>query len=144
MKLHAIAMAACAAVLVAAPAHAQSWGEVVTAQLDAVTEALGGDDITPTRRPLTGGLDAGETEDVTVSFSGRGTFLLVGVCDQDCSDLDLELYDPSGRLLDSDVADDDVPVLAVEISRPGNYRLRVKMITCSVEPCNYGVGVYSN
>ena len=143
MKIPTFAVAACAALLVAVPARAQAWGEVVAAQLEAVTDALGDEAIRSAGAPITGGLDAGESEDRTLTIDGAGTYLIVGVCDQDCSDLDLELYDGNGRLIDSDVATDDVPVLAAELLS-GRYRLRVKMITCSVEPCNWGVGVYTN
>ena len=142
MKIPTFAVAACAALLFAVPARAQEWGEVVAAQLEAVAEALGDENIREVGQPITGGLDAGETEDRTVTISAAGTYLIVGVCDQDCTDIDLELYGPGGNLIDSDVADDDVPVLVGELPS-GQYRLRVKMITCEVEPCNYGVGLFT-
>ena len=44
-----------------------------------------------------GSLDSGEGERVTVSLAPGEEIALVGVCDSDCSDLDMTLLDPDGE-----------------------------------------------
>ena len=83
----------------------------------------------------------GASETVTIDLEAGRAYRFVGKCDVDCADLDFELYDPSGTLLDSDVLTDDVPVLSVSPSRTGAHRLRVTMAACSVALCGWGVTV---
>jgi hypothetical protein len=66
----------------------------------------------------------------------------VGVCDNDCSDLDLVLYDADGDQVDSDVQTDDVPIVQVTPRETMRYRVKVLMPTCKTNPCWYGIGVY--
>ncbi|MFQ4139645.1 hypothetical protein PGN35_025375 [Nodosilinea sp. PGN35] len=55
-------------------------------------------------------------------------------CDDDCSDLDLFLYDAeSGELVASDTLIDAVP--GVVAPYEGNFLIEVVMASCSVEPC---------
>jgi len=81
----------------------------------------------------------GASESVTVDLRAGRDYRFVGKCDADCSDLDFQLYDPSGTLIDSDLLTDDVPVISVSPSRTGTYRLRVTMASCSVALCGWGV-----
>jgi hypothetical protein len=83
--------------------------------------------------------DASET--VTIDLVGGRDYRFVGKCDTDCSDLDFQLYDAAGTLLDSDLLSDDVPVISVSPTRSGTYRLRVTMASCSVALCGWGVTV---
>ena len=75
-------------------------------------------------------------------MDGGTAHTLLGVCDEDCSDIDLYLYDEGGVLIDSDASTDDVPVLLVTPPRRGRYRVQVTMYDCQVEPCFYAVGLY--
>ncbi|MFQ5551642.1 MAG: hypothetical protein ACE5FJ_10445 [Gemmatimonadales bacterium] len=90
----------------------------------------------------TGALDDDDEEDIWITLAGGGDFAIVGVCDEDCGDVDLFLYDEDGDQIDSDASIDDEPVVEVTTNRSGDYRVRVRMYSCSVEPCFYAVGVY--
>ena len=57
--------------------------------------------------------------------------------------MDLTIYDPSGNEVASDLATDDSPTLHIKSAVNGNYRLKVAMPACRVNPCRYGVGVWS-
>ena len=83
----------------------------------------------------------GASETVTIDLQAGREYRLVGKCDADCSDLDFQLHDDAGALIDSDLLTDDVPVIAVSPSRAGTYRLRVTMAACSVALCGWGVTV---
>ncbi len=91
---------------------------------------------------FTGALDASETEDVWIDLRGGSEYAIVAVCDNDCDDIDLYIYDEDGDEVDSDVSVDDVPVLEIRPRRAGEYRVKVRMYNCETEPCYYAFGVY--
>lgn len=68
---------------------------------------------------------------------------MIGLCDADCSDFDIELFDGAGREVYSDLETDDVPVVFTTASEAGRYRASVGMVECSVEPCYYGIALYA-
>ncbi|HUF89901.1 MAG TPA: hypothetical protein VMR66_07960 [Gemmatimonadota bacterium] len=69
-------------------------------------------------------------------------YMIVGVCDQDCSDLDLMLGDVEGNELFTDALDDDAPILTFTAPARGSHILWVSMYECLVEPCSFGYKVY--
>ena len=73
--------------------------------------------------------------------SGR-SYIILGVCDNDCSDVDLRLYGPDGSTVIQDLATDDHPTLSFTAPSTGNYRLEVIMATCRQSPCYYGVQLF--
>jgi hypothetical protein len=68
--------------------------------------------------------------------------VILGVCDNDCSDVDLRLYGPDGSTVIQDLATDDHPTLNFTAPSTGNYRLEVIMATCRQSPCYYGVQLF--
>ena len=88
----------------------------------------------------TGWLSNGASTSYRVSLVQGTEYTFRGTCDGDCSDLDLELEDANGRLVDSDYDPDDVPIVGIEPSRTGWFRVRVIMASCSENPCGYAVG----
>jgi hypothetical protein len=89
-----------------------------------------------------GRLDDGDEDAITFDLLRGQTYMIMGVCDADCSDLDLVLYDGDGDEVDSDLATDDVPIVSVATDRADTYRVEISMVSCSAEPCRFGVGVY--
>ncbi|MEO1322220.1 MAG: hypothetical protein AAFV59_04350 [Pseudomonadota bacterium] len=70
--------------------------------------------------------------------------LILGVCDGDCSDLDLQIKDGDDDVVDSDVEDDDNPVLEFETNTSDDpYTLTVDMVECSENYCLYGIDIYA-
>ena len=82
------------------------------------------------------------TESVSVPLDAGTSYKIVGVCDEDCSDLDLTLFAGSTKL-DEDVLDDDVPILDAKPSSSGTYRISVTMAACKSSPCRYGIAIYA-
>jgi hypothetical protein len=75
-------------------------------------------------------------------------YFIYAVCDQDCDDVDLFLYGPSGSLVASDSstqAVDDFPTanagLEFEPTLSGTYRLEVKIYGCTTSTCYYAAEV---
>jgi hypothetical protein len=87
-----------------------------------------------------GYLRRGRTESETLTLPA-GTYVATGVCDDDCDDLDLYVYNSAGRLLDSDLKRDAAPTVGFNLTQRSQIRLVASMASCSAEPCYYGVRV---
>jgi len=137
------ALAAALAVAAATPAVAfqDAWESQVNELLDRAGQVLEGR-FTPTGYQKSGSLDEDGDERTTVRIAGRGEYAIIGVCDGDCSDLDLEVYDASGDSLDSDYLEDDFPVLKFSAGSATSVSVQASMASCSAEPCRYGFRLY--
>ena len=96
-----------------------------------------------THNRYNGQLRAGQEETVTLDLNAGTSYMMVAQCDSDCSDIDMWLYDENGNLIDEDVLVDDTPIVEVTPIRNARFSLRARMISCSVQPCYYGIGVYA-
>lgn len=81
----------------------------------------------------------GEGYRQAVHLEGGRSYVFQGACDQDCSDVDLEILDPSGASVARDVETDDRPVVAVNPAASGDYTVRIWLAQCGVEPCYVGI-----
>lgn len=89
-----------------------------------------------------GVLEERETGTLRYTLKGGERYIAIGLCDDQCKDIDLGIYDDEGSEIASDIQEDAIPIveLAPEDDRVAVFR--VKMIRCDAEPCQYGVGVY--
>ncbi|WP_407539561.1 hypothetical protein Q0M94_15490 [Deinococcus radiomollis] len=88
-------------------------------------------------------LDDGDYTTVTYTLLKGNSYKIVGACDNQCSNLDLELRDDNGNLIERDNASDDIPIVEVTPRRDGKFTLKVIMSDCSSSAgCVYGVDVY--
>jgi hypothetical protein len=118
------------------------WGTQVRTQLDRAGSILSGKGYEMTHELYTGSLRADEAESVTLTLHAGTAYALVGVCDNDCSDLDLRLFDADGDQVDSDVQRDDTPIVQVTPRETAQYRVKAIMAACRTSPCFYGIGVF--
>ena len=125
-----------------ASAQPDQWTRQVSALLDQAASIATSNGMRRTHTPYMGSLREGANASHTLQLNAGTSYQIVGVCDNDCSDFDLRIYDANGRMVDEDVLTDDTPVLEVSPSRTGTYTVRAIMTTCSDEPCRYGIGVY--
>ena len=144
--MHRIAVAATVALaVVATSASAQSenrWRTQVEAQLKNAAKTLSDKGYDQTHETQIGSLDDDENDSFTLTLHSGTTYALVGVCDNDCKDLDLVIYDADGDQVDSDIQNDDVPIVQVTPRETQRYRVKVIMANCQTSPCWYGIGVY--
>ena len=84
-------------------------------------------------------LQPGQTHNWTVNLQQGVTYRIIGACDNECSNLDLELVDAAGAKVDEDIATDDHPVVDVTPAVAGAYTVRATMKTCTVAPCYTGL-----
>ncbi|MFU7529591.1 hypothetical protein [Qipengyuania sp. ASV99] len=145
MKIGAVTV--CAAVLAlgaAVPTIAQSsYEEEVNRLLNLTQNIANSRGFSSSHARYNGQLRNSEERTVTLDLNSGTSYMMIAQCDRDCSDIDMWLYDENGNLIDEDVLVDDTPIVEVTPIRSARFSLRTRMITCSVEPCYYGVGVYA-
>ncbi len=125
----------------AAGAQQSKWREEVTAQVDHAAKLLKERGYTKADI-YDGSLDQDASESLTLPLRAGRQYAILGVCDVDCNNLDLRLYGGADRELDSDVEEDDVPVVMVTPEHDGKFRLKITMMKCESSPCFYGIGLF--
>lgn len=91
---------------------------------------------------VTGNVNNSATGSHPVTLNAGRQYVIQGVCDNDCSDVDLRLWGPDGSRVIEDLATDDHPTLRFMAQATGNYRLEVIMAVCRQNPCYYGVQLF--
>mgnify|MGYP000132654436 CR=1 FL=1 len=127
----------------AAPALADDWKERARGQLQFVGLTLEGDGWTLDRELHLGGLNDADTGFVPLRLDDRTDYAIVAVCDAQCGDLDLFLYDSDDSLVAEDCAEAGLPVVHITPDERERFDLAVKMVECAEAPCSYSVAVYS-
>lgn len=83
---------------------------------------------------------AGANETLNYTTQDGQDVVFVGVCDQDCTDLDLRVRGANG-VIGEDVATDDKPLVPTPAgARP--LAVNAIMTACSTATCVYGVAVF--
>ncbi|HYO46448.1 MAG TPA: hypothetical protein VEY33_07145 [Gemmatimonadota bacterium] len=88
-----------------------------------------------------------------LSLAAGSSYLIVGVCDKDCWQINLALVDANDvvvagdtadkrRNSDNDYAPPDDPMIRFTASTTAAYSLKPFMFACNVNPCGYGIGVF--
>lgn len=122
----------------AADDDVEPWVAVLLSEMEIANDVAEEFDLRSTHEVVFEMIDDGDTYEIPYSFD-RGEYRVIGVCDIDCSDLDLRVYDPEGDIIAIDVELDDRPVVGFDVTRPGTYDVQVYMATCSREPCGFVV-----
>ena len=86
-----------------------------------------------------GTLAARERDSLALQLESRGEYVVLGMCDEDCGDLDLRLDGPDDKQVAFDAKSNARPVVGLTAPSDGIYRLQVVMLECSTPPCYYGV-----
>jgi hypothetical protein len=68
-------------------------------------------------------------------------YVIIGACDGDCTNVDIELIDSHGGVVASDMLPDDYPVVNYTPSENGTFYARALMEVCTVAPCFAGMRV---
>lgn len=111
------------------------------ARLDEQAEA---DELRPAREPVTGVLNWNTTVDVPVTLVAESEYVIQGVCDADCRNLDLSLMDPAGRAIWTKEYADTSPEIRGTAAQSGTYVVRVLMRACASPRCGFGVAFYTS
>jgi hypothetical protein len=124
-----------------------AWRDILEHQMTAVGNTVSGEGYHADTGAfhtdmIVGTLQAGASVGLEVDLESGVEYMIVGVCDNDCTDLDLSLVDLQGNVLFEDTLDDDAPILRFTAPAGGAHFLDVHMYACSVEPCSFGYKVY--
>jgi hypothetical protein len=121
--------------------NAQSYTEIVWTQIQNAYDSASDDGYTM-KNYIMGAINEDEDNTWTFYLYSGVDYLFRGFCDEDCNDLDLYLYDNDGSELDSDIEDDDFPLIYFTPSRTARYKIDVSMYACEVEPCYWGLAIF--
>ena len=86
-------------------------------------------------------LDEDDSDTLTFTLKEGMEYRIYGVCDNDCSDLDMTLYDENDNEIAEDATTDDIPIVQVSPKWTGKFSLEVEMYECDDEPCFYGIAI---
>jgi len=111
-------------------------------RLAAVQQQLANEGFQLIGQPSSGSLNAGASQAIPAQLFVGYEYRFAAVCDQDCGDLDLALYDGMNNLISQDNSTDNYPIVPVLVTGSGNFTLQVQMYACAVQPCFYAVGLY--
>lgn len=114
-------------------AQAKRWERQVQEQLARVSPHA--------RTTRTGVLNVEESEWFAVTLTAGVSYSIMGVCDNDCSKLQLVLTTPERNELAIDRRGENFPVVRFTPSETRVFRVKVVMEACQVSPCWYGVAV---
>jgi hypothetical protein len=130
-----------------APAPAQSGDQspqaIILGQLQQAQAALAQQGFQMVGQPYSGGLQQGQTWDVPTQLYQGYDYRVLGVCDRDCADLDLVLFDANGQIVTQDTSTTSQPFIGVQPPYNGAFTVRVNMFNCSVAPCYYALALYA-
>jgi len=68
-------------------------------------------------------------------------FVVLAVCDDDCADVDLYIWNQKGGEVGSDIEVGPLPVIVTPDLETG-YSIEVYMAECAVAPCYFAVGIF--
>lgn len=135
--------------LVARPAAsgAQDLRTILEAQLDAAAPTIVGGGYVPDPAAIDTEMIVGLLRDqqsvgLELRLRPGREYMVLGVCDQDCDDLDLSLSQMGGALVADDSGTDDVPILDFVAPADGRAILFIRMVSCDTNPCAFGYRVY--
>jgi hypothetical protein len=117
--------------------------QTLAAQMQQVQAALTQQGYQPVGQPFSASLQSGQTQDIPAEMHVGYEYQIVGVCDQDCLDLDLRLFDGNGGLIVEDIGGNNQPNVGVTPTSTGMFTIQARMYECTVAPCYYAVALYA-
>jgi hypothetical protein len=141
LKISSLAAAAILAVgALPAVAEAQSHAQVVWNQLNTLFERSQSDGY-GSRNYIVGRMDDDASDSWTVTLQGGMTYRIVGACDADCDDVDIEVFENDKSIV-KDILADDIPIVNFTASSTSRYTIKVSMASCKANPCFWGIGIF--
>jgi len=142
--LAAFGAAALLGLIASTPVMAQQTGEtLLRTLLDTAESTYASNDFDLRQQAeLRFSLDEDDTDSETVRLDRGQRYLVIGVCDEDCSDFDLTVWAPDGSTVGQDILEDDAPIVDFRTETSGAYTIVGSMPACSIEPCLAGVRIY--
>jgi hypothetical protein len=125
-----------------APANGDNAQAIILSQLQQAQNAAAQQGFQQIGQPFSGSLAQGQSWNVPAELHAGFDYRVLGVCDRDCADLDLVVFDNNGVQVAQDTATSNQPVVAVAPMYSANFTVQVQMFNCTVAPCYYAVVLY--
>jgi len=141
-KKCAVIVAAVACLTATASAQTSEYRQQLDQQLQNSRNLFQQQGYTLAAGPFTGALPAGGKERFTMPVERGVSYKILGICDNDCSNVDLRVFNMNGQNIGEDVTPDDIPIVELEPTGNGTVQFEAHMVACSAEPCYHAVEVY--
>jgi hypothetical protein len=125
------------------PVGDQNWQQTLTTQLQQAQSVLGQQGYQLVGQPYSNSLQPGQSQDLPTDMTVGYEYQILGVCDADCSDLDIRVYGGDGALIVEDTSANNQPNVGIIPSTSGTFSIQVSMYACTVAPCFYAVQLYA-
>ena len=86
-------------------------------------------------------LASGQSYISTITLEA-GDYYASGVCDDDCIDFDISVYDENLEFLNSDTDINPEPFVAFTVRNTAQYSIEATMHECTTEDCLYAIQLY--
>ena len=117
------------------PEHLKAQSDIVQRQVLQIGLLLASEGYELTHDIRYSSLSEGKSNNYYFTLDRGTTYKIYAVCDGDCGDIDLCLFDENGNEIDCDESEDDMPLVSATPKWTGRFRLWVKMYECSINPC---------
>jgi hypothetical protein len=125
-----------------APTTADNPQAIILQQLQAAEQVAAQQGFQLVGQPFSGSLAQGQSWNVPAELHAGYDYRVLGVCDRDCADLDLVVFDNNGVQVAQDTATSNQPVVAVAPAYTANFTVQVQMYNCTIAPCYYAIALY--
>lgn len=119
-----------------------NYQQQILARLGQVEQAFVTQGFQRLAEPVSGQLPQGQYANVPVTLEVGGDYRIIGVCDNDCGDFDLILYDQNNNVVSQDNLTDATPIVSVAPQWSGPFTVQAVMHNCTVQPCYYALVLY--
>lgn len=141
MKMLKMVSAAMVGLSISTSAVCDEYTDQVKAQLALIQLAAASEGWEETHNAKFDKLNNDDYDSFTFTLRKGLSYRVISVCDEDCSDLDLTLYDENDNEISKDTSADSMPIVDASPKWSGEFTLRVKMYSCSDNPCYYGINI---
>jgi hypothetical protein len=78
----------------------------------------------------------------TAKLSSDVSYTILGVCDDNCNDLNLTLKNKQGDKIGNDEKQDGIPVISFTPTENSDYRITARPDKCSTEKCEFAMALF--
>jgi len=115
---------------------------IILAQLQQAQAAAAQQGFQLIGQPYSGSLAQGQSWNVPAELHPGVDYRVLAVCDRDCNDLDLVVFDANGAAVAQDTSTSSQPIVAIQPGYAGAFTVQVQMFNCTVAPCYYAIALY--
>ena len=93
--------------------------------------------------PLIGKIKERVEVPFTTRLSSDVSYTILGVCDKNCSDLNLTLKNQKGDKIANDEKQDDISVISFTPAENSDYKITARPDKCTTEKCDFGMVLFA-